>query len=314
VVDPGDGKSGSAFELVTIDGTRYFLKTVSARRDWLMRVTGDCDLRTFRLWTAGVMDATPPSIDHAVVGMAREIDDDEERLAVLMRDVGAHLVPEGDDLVSTELHRSFVDRLAELCAVHWGWRDELGLGSVEQRVRFFAPDNIASEASAVDPPDAIREAVTGWERLRDRDPMMWALASRVHERPSELADALRSSPQTFLHGDWKMGNLGRHPDGRTILLDWAFPGAGPACLDLGWYLALNAARIPEAKETTIEYFRDRLQAHGVDVDGWFDAQLDVSLFAIGTPTMGWEKALGSEDELAWWSERAGRGARRLGWD
>jgi Phosphotransferase enzyme family len=314
-VDPEDGKSGSTFELVTIDGERYFLKTLSARVDWIMRVTGDRDLRTFRLWEAGIMDATPPSIDHAVVGMAREGDDPEATLAVLMADIGPHLVPEGDDAVTMEVHRSFVDHLAELCATHWGWRDELGLTSIEDRLRFFAPDNIAAEASVDDPPGAIRAAVTGWQRLPGRDPLMWALASRIHERPSELADALRSSPQTFLHGDWKMGNLGRHPDGRTILLDWAYPGAGPACLDLGWYLALNAARIPETKEAAIDAFRERLRDHGIDdVDGWFDAQLDVSLLAIGAPMFGWEKALGSDDELAWWGERARRGARRLGWD
>jgi hypothetical protein len=47
--------------------------------------------------------------------------------------------------------------------------------------------------------------------------------------------------------DWKMGNLGTHPDGRTILLDWAFPGAGPARWDLCRYLALNRARLPRTE-------------------------------------------------------------------
>jgi hypothetical protein len=28
-----------------------------------------------------------------------------------------------------------------------------------------------------------------------------------------------------------MGNLGTHPDGRTILLDWAYPGAGNCQFD-----------------------------------------------------------------------------------
>ena len=56
-----------------------------------------------------------------------------------------------------------------------------------------------------------------------------------------------------------MGNLGTHPDGRTILLDWAYPGSGPACWDLCWYLALNQARLPESKEATIERFRAALR-------------------------------------------------------
>jgi hypothetical protein len=58
-------------------------------------------------------------------------------------------------------------------------------------------------------------------------------------------------------------------------------------------------------------FRGALAAHGVDVDaGWWDAQLDLSL--LGTVVqLGWEKALGDDDELAWWTDRAREGARRL---
>src|SRR5262249_4309493 len=130
---------------------------------------------------------------------------------------------------------------------------------------------------------------------------------------TDLADALRATPQTFLHGDWKMGNLGHGPDGRTILLDWAWPGAGPACLDLAWYLALNAARLPEPKEPAIAAFRKALIDDGLETGDWFDHQLDLSLLAIGAAMFGWEKALGEDDELAWWSDRARRGAERMGW-
>jgi hypothetical protein len=62
---------------------------------------------------------------------------------------------------------------------------------------------------------------------------------------------LGRTPPTFLQGGWKMGNLGSHPDGRTILLDWAYPGSGAACWDLWWYLALNRARLPEPKEVSV---------------------------------------------------------------
>jgi hypothetical protein len=96
-----------------------------------------------------------------------------------------------------------------------------------------------------------------------------------------------------------MGNLGSHPDGRTILVDWAYPGSGPACWDLCWYLALNCARLPESKEDTIQRFRLALDRHGVDTGGWFDPQLDLCLVGIMV-TFGWEKALSEEDELRWW--------------
>ena len=132
----------------------------------------------------------------------------------------------------------------------------------------------------------------------------------LREAPWPLVDALLALPQTFVHGDWKMGNLGSHPDGRTILLDWAYPGAGPACWDLAWYLALNRARLPESKEATIEAFRGSLWAHGVDPAGWFDLQAALCLLAM-TASFGWEKALGDDAELGWWVERALAGARLL---
>ena len=125
-----------------------------------------------------------------------------------------------------------------------------------------------------------------------------------------LADALAATPATFIHGDWKMGNLGSRPDGRTILIDCAYPGEGPACHDLGWYLALNQARLPESKEDAIARFRAALERHGVATDGWWDRQLDLSL--LGTVVQfGWEKALGDDVELAWWLDRARAGAAWL---
>ena len=106
-----------------------------------------------------------------------------------------------------------------------------------------------------------------------------------------------------------MGNLGRHPDGRTILLDWAYPGAGPPCWDLAWYLSLNAARLPVSKEDTIAAFRTALE-RDVDTQGWFEDQLALSLLA-DMAAFGWEKALGADDELRWWSAGARDGARLL---
>jgi hypothetical protein len=124
---------------------------------------------------------------------------------------------------------------------------------------------------------------------------------------------MAATPATFLHGDWKMGNLGSHPDGRTILLDWSLPGPGPACWDLCWYLALNRARLPETKGATIARFRAALERHGIPTDGWFGAQLD--LCTIGAMVVfGWEKALGDEAELRWWERRVTEAAERQGID
>ena len=130
-------------------------------------------------------------------------------------------------MISSETHRGFMDGLAALSARFWTWRDEVGLMTMEERLRFFAPDNIAAEAAVEDPPVPIAVAMQGWPRLAARSPALAELLAAIHADPTPLADAMRETPMTFLHGDWKMGNLGMHPDGRTILLDWAYPGAGP---------------------------------------------------------------------------------------
>ena len=310
VVDRSDGKSGSVFEQVTIDGQPHFAKTLGYRTDWIMRITGDRDLRPLKIWRAGIMRDVPPEIDHAVVGMAAEGEGVDAMLTILMRDVGEHLFVEGDSTISLEAHLGLIDGLAALSARYWGFTDDIGLTTLEERLRFFAPDNIAAEAAVPDPPTAIQVAWQGWPRLAERAPRYSEVAAAIHATPGALADAMRSTPATFLHGDWKMGNLGRHPDGRTILLDWAYPGSGPIHWDLGWYLALNSARLPIGKEATIEALRDALERRGVRTAGWFDLQLDLCLLGIAA-CFGWEKAMGDETELRWWEDRALRGARHL---
>ena len=131
----------------------------------------------------------------------------------------------------------------------------------------------------------------------------------VHRDPDSLSDALRATPLTFVAGDWKFGNVGHRPNGRTILLDWAYPGEAPPCWDLAWYLALNRARLPESKEASIARYRERLEAHGVATADWWDRQLGLSLVGMAA-VIAWEKAVGDPDELEWWERAALDGA---GW-
>ena len=311
---PADGKSSSSFERVTIDGQRYFLKRLSPATDWIMRVTGDHVHRPYLIWQAGIMDRVPACIDHTVVAMELDGSGDHALLSVLMRDVGAHLVPEGDTLVDQAQHEAFIDHLAQLCATFWGFEDTVGgLTTMENRLRFFDPVSVARELVVTDPPGPIVAADAGWKVLPERSPLLAELAQAVWDDPTVLTAPLAATPVTFLHGDWKMGNLGSHPGGRTILLDWAYPGAGPACWDLCWYLALNRARLPETKEATIARFRADLEAQGIVTAGWFDNQLDLCLIAIMV-TFGWEKALGDEEELRWWEHQIAQAADRQALD
>ena len=313
-VRPSDGKSTSSFERIAVDGQRYFLKRLSPATDWIMRVTGDRVHRPYLIWESGIMDRAPACIDHTVVAMEIDGTGDEAVLSVLMRDVGAHLVPEGDTVVPPAQHQAFVDHLAQLCVEFWGFEDDIGgLTTMDERLRFFDPTNVARELAVADPPGTIVAAHTGWKALPELSPFLSELAHAVWEDTTMLTAPLAETPTTFLHGDWKMGNLGSHPTGRTILIDWAYPGAGPACWDLWWYVALNRARLPESKERAVVRFRADLERHGVDTSSWFERQLDLCLVAIMV-TFGWEKALGDEDELRWWERQVAGAVDRLAID
>ena len=110
---------------------------------------------------------------------------------------------------------------------------------------FFAPEAIAPELRRPTSRARSRSPTRAGGCCPERAPELHELVTAVHRDPDALSDALRSHPATFVAGDWKLGNLGRRPDGRTVLLDWAYPGEAPPCWDLTWYLALNRARLPE---------------------------------------------------------------------
>jgi Phosphotransferase enzyme family len=306
-----DAKSGSSFERVEIDGERYVLKVMHVDDDWLARSMGDVTCRPVRVWAAGVLDALPPTIDHTVVGAAAGLGRNGWGAALLMRDVADRLVPAGDDAVQLGQHSAFVDHMAEVSAHFWGWKDTAGLTPPSLRWAFFGDAMLDVERRRGWPDDVPRLAAAGWQAFAERAPDdVRRLVTELRRAPWTISEAVATTPTTFLHGDWKMGNLGSHADGRTILIDCAYPGEGPTCHELGWYLAINKARLPEPKEAAIERFRASLERQGVATAGWWERQLDLCL--LGTLVQfGWEKALGDADELAWWSDRARAGVRWL---
>lgn len=307
---PADARSGATFERVRIGGRRYFLKVLSAEDDWIMRVTGNTTHWELKVWEAGLYDEVPAEIDHTMVAMALDRTGPETRLAMLMDDCADDLVPPGDRVLPADQHARFIDHLAAMHVSKLGWTDALGLQELAQRFLFFAPETIAPELEVPDVPGPVRVADQGWALLPGRAPDLDALARGIHADPHDLAEAMRTTPSTFVAGDWKLGNLGSRPDGRTIVLDWAYPGQAPPCWELAWYLALNRSRLPEAKEATIERYRRGLERRGVETGDWWDRQLGLCLVGI-MATFAWEKAVGDEEELAWWSSAALAGARWL---
>ena len=306
-----DSKSGARFDRVTIDGQPHVVKHLHVDDDWIMRSSGDVGCRPLQVWRSGLLDLVPDCIDHAVVGAASGLGRNGWGAALLMRDVSDWLVPEGDDAVPLDQHLGFLDHMAALHSTFWGWSDDLELTPSQHRYLEFSPESMELEA-AKGWPDAVPPLIVeGWKRFAAvagsiADPV----GELVHD-PSPLVAGISLAPQTFLHGDWKMGNLGSRPDGRTILLDWAMPGQGCPTADLAWYLALNSARLPQPKESAIDAYHRALGLHGVATDGWWERSLELALLG-SVVNFGWEKALGGHGtELTWWLSAAEAGLRWL---
>ncbi len=305
-----DGKSGSVLERVVIDGERFVLKQLHPDSDWTMRGFGDLGCRPVAMWTSGLLDAMPTTVDHAVVGAAAGLGRNGWGGALLMRDVGEHLVPEGADVLPLEHHRQLLDHLADLSATFWGAEGVPELLSLESRWSAFTPGWLAAEEARGWPDAVPRIAADGWARFADRAPVdVRGIVDELRRDVDPLVRAARRTPCTFLHGDWKLGNVGIAPD-RTVLLDWSYPGIGPVAYDLAWYLSLNRSRLPESKEASIDALRGSLEARSIDTSGWWEPQMDVCLLGA-LVQHGWEKALGDDAELGWWCDRAREGARRL---
>ena len=310
---PADARSPAHFERVWIGGEPHVVKYVHVDDDLAMRSNGDLGCLPVRVWASGLMDVAPEVIDHAVVGVAGGWGRNGWGGALLMRDVSSELVPVDDGPVPEEQHLAFLDHLALLSARLWDWHDDAGLLPYSSRWFWFDVGSMESERALGWPERVARLSADGWGKFAVRAPSDVAAGiDGLRHDPTPLVFGLLDTPSTFLHGDWKFGNLGTAPDGRTVLLDWAYPGRGPVCHELGWYLALNRARLPagHTKEGTVDAFRAALERHGVDTEAWWDRQLGLAL--LGTVVQyGWEKALGDDDELGWWCERAREGLALL---
>jgi hypothetical protein len=309
-----DGRSTAAFERVWIDGRPHIVKHVHLDHDFTMRVSGDIGFRTVRAWAAGLLDAAPELVDHAIVGASAGHGRNGWGSALLMRDVTDELLPAGHTRIDEATHATFLDHVAGFSAASWGWRDDPVAPDYlpyRSRWEWFSRAALDGERGLGWPERIPAVADEGWGKFEGRVPDdLGPLIDRLRTDVTPLVDALRTTPSCFLHGDVKASNTGVGPDGRTLLIDWAYVGEGPTCYDLCWHLALDREKLPVTKETAIDAYRAALEGHGVDTAPWWDRQLDLCLLGA-LVLFGWEKAFGDEDELQWWYRAARRGAARL---
>ena len=313
-LDGAPGKSGAQLERVVIGGQAYVLKHLDLAVDWTARASGDLRGAPLTLWERGILARLPECFNQPIVGVAREEGagrGPSGGCALLMHDVSAWLVPATGAVLPPGQHLSFLRHMAALHAAFWDCGAEFDVVPVMHRYLELSPWTAQAEA-AVGSGHLVPELVArGWPLLADVAPAAAAVVTPLAHDPGPLVDALASTPQTFVHSNWKLDNLGTDDKGRTVVLDWEQPGRGAPLSDLAWYLAINCRRLPQEKEAAIEAYRDALEGYGISTGPWWARQLALCLLGA-LVQFGWEKALGGYDEeLAWWESKAVQAAPLL---
>jgi Phosphotransferase enzyme family len=304
------GKSGAWLERVRIGGESYVLKHLDLAADWTMRASGMLRGVPVELWERGLLERLPECINQPIIGVAPEPPaagaghGPSGGCAVLMHDVSRWLVPATGEPIPLSQHEAFLEHMAAMHAAFWDCGGDCELVPAMHRYLELSPWLAEGEA-AIGSQHLVPQLVgKGWPLLAEVAPAAAEVVGPLARDPGPLVSALAQTPQTFVHSNWKLDNLGTDPAGRTVLIDWEQPGRGAALSDLAWYLAINCRRLPQAKEDSIEAYRFALEDCGVDTGPWWDRQLALSLLGA-LVLFGWEKALGGYDEeLAWWEAKA----------
>ena len=311
----GAGKSGAQLERLVIRGQPYVLKHLDLAQDWTMRASGCLRGAPLLAWERGLLARLPACFNQPIVGVFREGGDGPAPsggCGVLMRDVSPWLVPVTDEAISLDQHLRFLRHMAALHAAFWACGSECEVVPVMHRYLALSPWLADAEAAVGSAHLVPRLVGEGWPRLAEVAPAAAVVVTPLARDPGPLVEALAGTPQTFVHSNWKLDNLGTDADGRTVLLDWEQPGRGAPLSDLAWYLAINCRRLPQGKQDAIAAYRRALEEHGISTEAWWDRQLALCLLGA-LVQFGWEKALGGYDEeLAWWETQAIRAAPLLG--
>ena len=309
------GATHERLELTLEDGTerRLVVKRTRPSVDWTSVRSGD------RIGREAAMLAEPalipiwrafscPYLAYAIEGDA---------IALVMEDLTPHLFPDVRQPLEDAQEERLLGAIAALHAKFW---TAPGEPSPILRLPFLArPEHhigMLDACCAVDPqavallPGALRENVTrGWTAALERLPApLFALMTTPAEDMRPFWEGL---PRTLIHGDVKVANFAVPADGRVAAFDWALVGAGPASIDIGWYLAVNATRLARSKEDTLARYRRMLTeqlAAPLAPAVW--ATLVRSAVIFGARMLLWSKALaleaerpGALDEWNWWIEQ-----------
>jgi thiamine kinase-like enzyme len=236
------------------------------------QLTGEVD-RTARLWMSGVFERVGKYVDHTMLG----VESNGDGFVIVMRDIGSADL--GD-------HRRLSRReSARIIAALDGMHDEFsgesfeGGASVSDHYSFISREWLESTGWSLAP-----VFLRGWELFMDvAPPDVAGVMQLLTDDTSPLVREIERLPQTFVHGDLRLHNLGLS-DERVFLYDWELAGTGHGALDFAWYLIISASRIDATREDVIDDYR-RIAGDRFESVAW-------DLACIGAlARLGWNKAL-----------------------
>lgn len=335
---PTDGWSGATFTSIRRGSERFVVKRTSAARDWIVRATGDHDLR--EAWVAEadlafVGRTGRPGIPY--IGAAA----DGDGVAILMPDLSSELIAwerpsHGRALPIDDLDR-VLDAVARLHAMPWWvvrsgdppppWcplAERLVLLSRSSAERYRADGNPVGD-----------RFLAGWDAFdRRATAAARTVVADLSADVDPLVQALGRLPSVGLHGDLKLANVALAGETDVLLIDWQMACYAPLAVELGWLLVSNVDLLPEQPDSVLARYYDSVRWHAgrygavgvgsLDIErvvGEWEAQVDLACI-VGLLLRGWRKGLDAEagvrlasamsagDDLAWWCawavEAAGR--------
>lgn len=304
-----DGFSGARLWRVS---DTLLLKRVRYADDWIMQTTRDASCREAQFAASALATRLPHEVAVASLGAAR----DGDGWAILMRDISACWIT--DALVPDDLCERIIDGLAALHAAYWARPpDDSGIDwcAVPQRLAVTSP----ATADALVRAGRDFGIAGGWRRFFETaDARAAHVARRLFDEPAPLLRLLDALPQTLVHSDAKIANVG-WGEGRLWLIDWALVARAPAALELAWFLAVNSSRLPWPPDAVMQSYERRLRQR-LTAGAWSGFDLEAHRAAValvGLLQYGWGKALdaraGDAAEFRWWCDRAADAARFLRW-
>ena len=294
------GRTGATFESAVLrDGTPVVIKHIRPD-DWLVTTFGGVS-HLYNVWKSDLLKRVPSQIDHAMLA----VEENDHGWVAVMRDVSDAVLAEGRVLTRAE-NRRVLEAVDALHVEFWG-EDVPGV-PLSEHYAAMTPKRSQVAEHLTPIPGLVRR---GWELFVDLAPRdvcdpLYALLEDV----TPLSRELERYPQTLIHGDLRLHNMGLTDD-HVVLLDWEIVGKGPPATEIAWYLIISASRIDATREQIIDDYR-AVSGKRFDQRAWDIACIGAVLW------LGWNKAIDIVDnpdpairaqeraDLDWWIARVRR--------